>query len=174
MAFAAKITFVPGLDPTTFQLEDTSNYASPDDKANISARTVSILQSGDTPLPGYTNPIAFPYSGGDFLTIAGLTQDVALQVIMTLTPISPQSGSTYVSEADIATTRFLELGLFNIQVQQNNAPYTSNKAAQQYRTNSIDLIVETQNSQTALMYDDFTASQAALNRGTQIIANTQL
>lgn len=174
MAFTAVIKFEPGLDPTTFQLQDISNYAAPDSKSNISSRTVSILRSDDTALPGYANPIAFPYGGGDILTIAGLTQDVALKVVMTLTPISPQTGSTYVAEADIATIRFLQLGLFGIQVQQNNAPYTSNKASQQYRANSIDLIIETQNSQTALFYADFTASQDALNRGTQIIANTQL
>lgn len=174
MPFTAAITYEQQLDPTIFRLRDTSNYAAPDSKANISSRTVTILQSNDQPLTGYPNPITFPYSGGDVLTIAGLTADVALQIIMTLVAIAPQSGSTYIAEADIATTRFLQQGLYNIQVQANNSPITSTMAKAQYRKNSIDIIIEEQNSQTALMYTDFEASQDALNRGQQIIDNTQL
>lgn len=173
MPFVAAIKYLQQLDPTTFELQDTSNYSTPDDKSNFSARVLNILQSDDTPLPGYANPIAFPYSGGDVFTITGLTADVALQIIMTLTPIV-NHGGTYSGEADIATTRFLQQGLFNIQVQKNNSPIISNQAAAQYRANSIDLIIETDNSQTALLYEDFVASQSALNRGEQIIANTQL
>jgi hypothetical protein len=176
MSFTVSIKYLPQLDPTTFELQDTSVYTAPDAKSNFTARTLNILQADDTPLPGYPNPINFPIGGSnpDIFTIAGLTADVALQIIMTLTPVTPNGGSVYVAEADIATTRFLQQGLFNIQVQKNNSPLTSSLAAVQYRNNSSDLIIETQNSQTALLYADFTASQAALNRGEQIITNTQL
>lgn len=174
MAFAAAITYEAQLDPSTFTLTDTSNYASPDSKANISSRTVTILQSDGSELANYPNPIAFPYGGGDTLTIEGLTQDLALQVVMTLVPISPVMGSTYVGEADFATQRFLQQGLFNIQVQALNNTNPSSLANQQYRNNSIDIIIEGTNSQTGVLYSNFTGSQEALNRAQNIINNTDL
>jgi len=174
MSFVASIKYLPQLNPTTFILQDQSNYASPDSKSNISSRTVNILQSDNTPLPGYANPIPFPYSGGDNLTISGLTQDLALQIIMTLVPISPQVGSIYVSETDIATERFLQQGLFNIQVQRVNIIQPSSLADQQYRINSIDLIIEGQNAQTGILYANYTGAQLALNRSQNIILNTTL
>ena len=174
MSFVAKIVYLPQLDPTTFILQDQSNYAAPDSKANISSRTLTILQSDGTALPNYPNPIAFPYGGGDNFTISGLTQDLALQVIMTLVPISPQGGSIYTSETDIATERFLQQGLFNIQVQRLNIIQPSSLADQQYRTNSIDLIIEGQNAQTGVLYGNYAGAQLALNRSQNIILNTTL
>lgn len=174
MAFTAKIEYVAELEPTTFQVQDLSVYTAPDNKANITSRSLTILQSDNTALPNYPNPIAWPINGPDFLTFTGLTQDVALQIIMTLVPVTPQSGSTYVAESDVATNRFLQLGLFDIQVAQNNTSPISPQVVKVYRDNSIDLIIEMQNSQTALLYADFTGSQNELNIGTQIIANTQL
>lgn len=174
MSFTASILYTPTIDPSTFTLTDTSNYLAPDDTANISSRTVSILQSDNSELPGYPNPIPFPYSGGDVLTITGLTQDLALQIIMTLVPIMSQGGSVYVAEADIATTGFLQQGLYNIQVQRLNNPNPSSLADKVYRTNSIDLLIEDQNSQTGVMYANFTGAQNALDRSQNIINNTQL
>ena len=174
MALTAAIKYIPQLDPSTFQLQDTSNYAAPDSKTNISSRTVTILQSDGTGIPTYTNPIPFPYSGGDVLTISGLTQDYALKIILTLTPIFVNTGSIYSEEADVATSRFQEQGLYNIQVQKNNSAFISNQANSVYRTNSIDIIIEELNSQTALLYGDFEGSQDAIDRGLQIIQNTQL
>ncbi len=174
MALSASIEYLAQLDPTTFILPDTSNYAGADGKSNISSRTVTILQSDGSALPGYTNPIAFPYGGGDNLTIAGLTQDLALQVIMTLVPISPQSGSTYVGETDFATERFLQQGLFNIGVQRLNIIQPSSMADQQYRINSMDLIIEGENAQTGVLYANYTGAQLALNRSQNIILNTTL
>ncbi len=174
MSFSASLTYVPDLLPSTFILRDTSNYAAPDSKSNISSRTVTLLDSNGDALPGFTNPIAFPYGGGDDLTITGLTNDLALQAIMTLVPISPQSGSTYTAEAEFATQRFLQVGLFNIQVQAQNNPSPTSLANVQYRTNSIDIIIEAQNSQTAVLYSNLTGAQICLDRGQQIINNTQL
>lgn len=171
MAFQASVKYVAQLDPSTFQLVDTSPYAGSDSKANFSARTLTILRSDSTALPGYPNPINFPYGGGDTFTISGLTQDWALKIVITLTPITPVSGSTYVGETDVATTRFLQQGLFNIQVQRLNDGYPSSAAEKVYRTNSIDLIIETQNSQAAMIYSNYVGAQDALNRGQNILNN---
>lgn len=174
MAFVASITYEALLDPSTFLLHDSSIYASPDSKANISSRTVTILDANGAALSGYTNPIPFPYGGGDTLSITGLTQDYALQIIMTLTPISPQSGSIYTAEADVATQRFLQEGLYNIQVQRLNTLQPSSLSDQVYRRNSIDIIIEGSTSQTAMFYANYTGSQDALNRAQNIINNTTL
>lgn len=176
MSIVASLVYLPQLDPTTFQLQDTTPYASPDDKANISARTLTILDAYNNPLPNYPNPIDFPIGGSnsDVFTIAGLTADMALNILMTLTPVSPQGGSVYTATIAIATNRFLQQGQFDIQVAQNNSGNISDRARVVYRTNTIDLIIEQQNSQTALLFGDFTGSQNELNIGENIIANTQL
>lgn len=176
MAFVAKVTYIPTLNPAIFQVEDTSVYASPDTKANMSARTLTILQYDGSALPGYSNPINFPIGGSnpDIISFTGMTQDLALQIIMTLTPISPITGSSYVAETDIATERFLQQGIFNIQVQRLNDIQPTSMADQQYRTNSMDLIIEGENAQTSVLYANFTGGQLALNRAQNIINNTTL
>lgn len=152
---------------------DDSNYASPDNKGNISSRTLTILCSDNSPLPGYTNPISWTYGSGDTISLA-IASDLALQVVMTLVPVSPQSGSTYVAEADIATERYLQQGLFNIQVQRLNTISPASLSDRQYRTNSIDLLIEGENAQTGVLYANFVGSQDALNRAANIINNTTL
>ena len=173
MAFSASLLYIPSLNPTTFGLQDTSNYASPDSKANFSARTLTILDSTGAALAGFPNPINFPYNNDTF-TITGLTQDLALKIVMALTPITPVGGSTYTVEIDIVTERFLQQGLFNIQVQRLNTLLPSSMSDQIYRTNSIDLIIEGQNAQTGILYSNFVGAQTALDRSQNIILNTTL
>lgn len=176
MAITASIVYLPQLDPTTFVLQDTTPYAAPDSKSNISQRTLTILDYQNNPLPNYPNPISFPIGGSnpDTISISGLTADKALSILMTLTPVSPQSGSVYTATIDVATNRFLQQGLFNIQVAANNTSPISTQAKDQYREDSIDLIIEMQNSQTALLFGDFTGSQNELNIGQNIINNSVL
>lgn len=175
MSLITSIEYLPQLDPSFFELQDTSNYGGSDPKANISIRTLSILQSDGTALPNYPNPIAFAYSGGDVFTISGLTQDLALKITLSLTPIVNNAGSVYTGEIDIATQRFLQQGEFNIQVQKNNSTMPLSAYANSiYRNNTMDIIIEAENAQTALLYSDFTGSQTSLQRGQNIINNTQL
>lgn len=174
MAFIADIKYAPLADPSTFQLTDDSQYQAPDDQSNFTARSLIILRSDNTPLPGYTNPIDFPFSAGNTIVIAGLTQDWSLQVQMVLTPIVVNPGSVYVAEADFATNQFLFQGLYNIQVERLNNINPATLSDKVYRTNSIDLIIEMSNSQIAEQYSNFTGAQYAIQRGLNIIANTQL
>lgn len=174
MSFSAAIDFAAQADPSTFLINDVSNYASPDSKSNISSRVLTVFLSDNSALPGYPNPIAWTYNAGDSFTFTGLTHDLALQITMTLTPVTPQGGSVYVAEADVATVGFLEQGLFNIQVQRLNNVNPSSLSDKVYRNNSIDLLIEQQNSQTGVLYSNFTGAQEALNRGQNIINNTQL
>lgn len=174
MSFVAAVEYEASLDPTTFTVRDISIYTSPDDKANMASRTLTILQSDGSALPNYPNPINFPVFGPDFLVFIGLTQDLALQIILTLVPIVSHGGSVYVGETDVATQRFLQQGLFNIQVQQLNIINPSSLAAQQYLANSMNLIIEGQNAQTAVLFANFVGAQLALNRAQNIILNTTL
>lgn len=176
MSITASLVYLPQLDPTSFVLQDTTPYAAPDSKANISARTLTILDYQNNPLPNYPNPINFPIGGSnpDTFTIVGLTNDMALSVLLTLTPVSPQSGSVYTATIDFATNRFLQQGVFNIQVAQNNALPVSPVAVATYRNKSMDIIISESNSQTALLFGDFTGSQNALNIGQNVINNVAL
>lgn len=174
MSLTASISYEPQLDPTTFNIVDTTPYAGGDTHANFSARTLTILQSDNTALPGYTNPIPFQFSGGEVLPITGLTGDVAITIVMTLTPITPVTGSIYTAEADVATNRFLQQGLYNIQVARLTDTNPSYKSDKVYRYQSIDLLIEMSNSQIAMLYSNYTGAQSAINRGEQIILNATL
>lgn len=174
MPFTAVVKYAAQLDPSMFQVQDLSVYSAPDDKANITSRSLQILDSTGAALPNYPNPISWPINGPDFLNFTGLTQDLALQIIMTLVPVTPQAGSVYIAETDVATVRFEQQGLFNIAVQRLNIIDPSSLANTQYRVNSMDLIIEANNAQIAISYSNFTGAQLALNRTQSIINNTTL
>lgn len=168
----AHITISQGADPSSFTvLDDSINEGD----ETYTDRYLTILDSADEPLPDYPNPIDFNFD--DFpdneITIEGLTQDMALSVTMTLVPTSPVGGSTYTVTEDIATNRYLQQGVYNIQQARfldNDLPGLAGVDAQY---NSINIIIEQQNSQTAVLYGSLVSAQNALNRGQNII-NSQV
>ena len=173
MAITAAIEITQGASPAAFIVEDTTVNENSETYTN---RTLTILDSQGNPLTGYTNPISFfPFASypDNKITISGLTQDMALSVLMTLTPTTPVGGSTYAITEEVATNRYLEQGVYNIQQARfltNDLAGLPDKEAQY---NSIDILVEQSNSQTAVAYGSLVGSQAALNRGQNII-NSQL
>lgn len=174
MAITASITISQLTDPTTFKVTDTTPYAGSDSVANFSGKTLTITKSDGSALAGYSNPINFPV-GDTELEITGLTEDLAFRIVLTLVPVVPVDGSVYTTTVDVALNRFLEKGLFDIQVERflgnrRNMP----KCDEDARVSSIDLLIEAENSQSALVYGSLSGSQSALDRAKNIISNTSL
>ncbi len=174
MAITAAIRYIELSDPSNWEIQDTTPYAGsgPDSQGTFTSRTLTILTADNGALPGYTNPIPFPFSRGNTLLLSGFTQDYALQATITLVSSAPVVGSAYTATILFATNRFLEQGLFNIAVVR--LAELSFKANQIYRDNEIDILIEQSNSQTAVSYSNFSGSQAAIDRAQNIINNAVL
>lgn len=102
MAIAATLTITQGSDKTKFTVTDTTPYAAPETRASFTARTFSVYKSDGTLFGTYN----FPYSGPDSLEVTGLTKDLAVRVLMTITPGTPVSGSVYVADKAAALTGY--------------------------------------------------------------------
>jgi len=172
MAITASITVTPLTDPSKLKIVDDTPS---EDTETYTDRYLTILDSAGNPLIDYPNPINFSFD--DFpdndITLSGFTEDMALNIKMTLVPTIIDVTSVYTAEADVAMTRFLQRGLYDLQVSRfldNEYPSKANETAQ---SDSIDLIIEKQNSQTSVSYGSLVGAQNALNRASNIINNLQ-
>lgn len=159
-----------GADPSALTITDDSTNEGDE---TYTDRYLTILGSDGEELPDYPNNIDFNFD--DFptnaITLTGFTQDLSLNIVMTLVPASPVVGSTYTYEEDVAMNRYLQQGLYNIQESRFINQDLPANAGIQAQYNSFSIIVEEQNSQTAVLYGSLTASQEALDRGQNIINN---
>lgn len=172
MAIQASIEISQGADPSVLIVTDTTLNEGDESYTN---RTLTILDSNDEALDDYPNPISFSFGSypDDFIEIEGFTSDKALSISMTLTPAVVDPDSVYTVSEDVAMNRFLQQGLYNIQKARfidNDLPMQAGSKAQ---SNSIDIIIEQQNSQTAVLYGALVGAQEALDRG-QVIINNQI
>ena len=126
-------------------------------------------------MPDYPNPIPFSfitYPTG-VITLTGFTVDLALSVTMTLTPTSVDPLSVYTVTEQVAMNRYLQQGVYNIQEARFIENDLVGLASIQAQLDSIDVIIEQQNSQTAVLYGSLTGAQNALTRGQNVI-NSQV
>lgn len=173
MAITAAITTTQGANPSQFTVNDVTENEGSESYTN---RTLTIVDDQNNPLPDYPNPINFSfddYPSGS-ITLGGLTQDIAMSVTMTLVPTSPQPGSVYTVTRDVATNRYLQQGVYNIQQARFIDQDLPGEVGVQAQYNSIQIIIEQENSQTAVLYGSLTAAQNALDRGQNIINNQVL
>lgn len=170
MAVTASISISQGSDPSKVIITDDSTNES---EETYTARTLTILDSSGAALTGYANPIDFDFADypDDVFTVEGLTTDKALSITLTLTPTTPVIGSVYTSTEEAATNRFLQQGLYNIQEARFVNDTLKGHADKDAQSNSIDLIIEMNNSQTAVQYSSLVGAQHALDRGQTVIDN---
>lgn len=164
----ASISLSQGSDPSElYILDDTIN----EDTQTYTSRTLTILDSNNEALPDYPNPNSFSFSSypTNIFTISGLTVDVALSVTMLLVPTVVDPSSDYEVTEEVATNRFLQQGVYNIQEARFIENQLVGLASVQAQLNSIDIIIEQQNSQTSVLYGSLTGAQNALTRGQNII-----
>ena len=173
MPITAAITISQAASPASFTVTDTTANENTEAYTN---RTLTVLDSENNPLSGYSNPIPFSfitYPTG-VISLTGLTQDLALTVTMTLTPTVVVGGSDYVATNQVALNRYLEQGLYNIQAARFLSTDLVGLADVQAQLSSMDILIEQVNSQTSVLYGSLVAAQEALDRGQNVINNQVL
>ena len=173
MPITATITISQAASPASFTVTDTTANENTEAYTN---RTLTVLDSENNPVSGYSNPIPFSfitYPTG-VISLTGLTQDLALTVTMTLTPTVVVGGSDYVATNQVALNRYLEQGLYNIQAARFLSTDLVGLADVQAQLSSMDILIEQVNSQTSVLYGSLVAAQEALDRGQNVINNQVL
>jgi hypothetical protein len=173
MPITAAITVSQAASPASFTVTDTTANQGSETYTN---RTLTVLDSENNPLPGYTNPIPFSFVNypTGVISLTGLTQDMALTVSMTLTPTVVVVGSVYTATNQVALNRYLEQGLYNIQAARFLSTDLVGIADVQAQLSSMDILIEQVNSQTSVLYGSLVAAQEALDRGQNVINNQVL
>ena len=173
MPITAAITVSQAASPASFTVTDTTPNENTETYTN---RTLTVLDSENNPLPGYSNPIPFSFATypTGVISLTGLTQDLALTVTMTLTPTVVVVGSVYVATRQVALNRYLEQGLYNIQAARFLSTDLVGLADAQAQLSSMDILIEQVNSQTSVLYGSLVAAQEALDRGQNVINNQVL
>ncbi len=168
MAIVASISVSQGSNPANLTItDDTVNEGS----ETYTDRYLTILDSNNEALADYTNPIDFNFTDypTGVITLTGFTVDLSLSITMTLVPTVVDPSSDYEVTEEIAMNRFLQQGVYNIQEARFIENQLVGLASVQAQLNSIDIIIEQQNSQTAVLYGSLTGAQNALTRGQNII-----
>lgn len=166
----AHFTVSQGASPAALTITDDSTNEGTQTYTN---RYLTIVDDNGDALAAYPNPIAFgfiAYPTG-VITLTGFTEDMALDILMTLVPVTPAGGSTYTYEQQVAMNRFLQQGEYNIQQARFIDQDLPGQAGIQAQYNSMSIIIEARNSQTAVLYGSLTGAQEALDRGQNIINN---
>ena len=173
MPITATISVSQAASPASFTVTDTTANQGSETYTN---RTLTVLDSENNPLPGYTNPIPFSFVNypTGVISLTGLTQDLALTVSMTLTPTVVVVGSVYTATNQVALNRYLEQGLYNIQAARFLSTDLVGIADVQAQLSSMDILIEQVNSQTSVLYGSLVAAQEALDRGQNVINNQVL
>jgi hypothetical protein len=173
MPILATISVSQAASPASFTVTDTTANQGSETYTN---RTLTVLDSENNPLPGYTNPIPFSFVNypTGVISLTGLTQDMALTVSMTLTPTVVVVGSVYTATNQVALNRYLEQGLYNIQAARFLSTDLVGIADVQAQLSSMDILIEQVNSQTSVLYGSLVAAQEALDRGQNVINNQVL
>lgn len=173
MAITASILVSQAASPASFTVTDNTANENSETYTN---RTLTILDSENNPLPGYSNPIPFGfdnYPDGE-ISLTGLTKDMALSITMTLTPTVINPSSVYTVTKQVALNRYLEQGLYNIQAARFLSSDLQGVADVQAQLSSIDIVLEQINSQTSVLYGSLVGAQEALDRGQNVINNQVL
>lgn len=168
MAVTASLTITQGSDPSELIFTDSTLN---EDSETYTARTLTVTDSNGDELEDYPNPIDFSKVTypTNVITLSGFTVDLALSAILTLTPTVVDPLSDYTVTEDIAMNRYLQQGVYNIQEARFLENDLIGLASVQAQLDSIDVIIEQQNSQTAVLYGSLTGAQNALTRGQNVI-----
>lgn len=177
MAFIASYTSTQSANGTSLAITDTSNYtASGEPKSGFNYRRLYVYYVDGTslvyPAGSSLGYIDFPLSGSDTLTITGFTADLSLRVDLILNKSVPVFGSVYTSSNIVTMTGFLNQGIYNAaQILASNPIRLSDPV---FKDSLVQLQREKVTAINAGTYGDQFSAQAALDRGTTIIAQSNI
>ena len=170
MSFVAQFSVSQSADSSSLTIVDTSNYST-ETKSTFSARVLYLYKVDGTtiqfPAGSTTSYINFPFSGGDSITITGLTQDLCLRVELKLTSTNPQAGSIYDVTNVITMIGYTSNAIYNAAQLLAINPIRLTDSI--FTDSLIQLQREKVTAVNAGSYGDQFSSQAALDRANQII-----
>lgn len=164
----AAISYSQATTCSQFSIQDTTDY-SYESPSNISSRTVTLYKADGTIYrqPGQTaDAIDWPYADGNTLSVLGLTEDLALNAVMILVPISADPNSTYSVALLLALTCFLDTELFDrAKRQSEDKRYERNVI---FTNDTHRIIIEKTSAQNAIAQENINGAQLALTRAKNI------
>jgi len=164
MAFSASYTITPTGNPAAFTITDTSTGSD----GAITDRSILLYTSSNSL---YVPAIDFPLSDGSSITIAPLTSDVALNVVVLW---KDSSGNTLYTASQIFA--FVQYGLQFLQSltqTQISNPLVINE--QSWINNKFLIFLEIQSALNAInIGQSLYAAQSCILRYTQMITNQNL
>lgn len=168
MAFTAEFEVEQDISGSPMTIRDISDY-SDEGKGTFSARTLTIyLADGSTMLADgsiTTTPtsINFSFAGypSDEIEIP-ITQDYGFNIVLTLTSISPVSGSTYVAISVVGLYGYLDA--FAQQKQQGTQAQIALMNDKNYKENLGNVYLEIDNIKNSAFYSVLSSIQNAIDR----------
>lgn len=169
MAIAASVSISQGTDKTKFIVTDSTVYGGVDTISNINNRSLRVYKSdgSDYYPPGTDYPIiAFPYAGGNSITLTGLDKDYGLKVVMTLNPIVTVSGSVYVDEDTGGMAGYGRTYFYERMVAVSSSPRL--EQSQAFISDTMEIQMLTEVGVAAAESGDITTAQLCFDRARNI------
>lgn len=164
----AAISYSQATTCSQFSVQDITDYTN-EPTSNISSRTLTLYKSDGTIYrqPGQIqDEIDWPYASGNSYTVTGLAEDLALNAIMILVPISADPDSTYTVSLLLALTCFLDTELFDrAKRQSEDKRYERNVI---FTNDTHRIIIEKTSAQNAIAQENINGAQLALTRAKNI------
>lgn len=167
MAITAALTITQGTDNSTITLTDATNYSGGELVGDMTARSVTIYKSDGTTLGTYA------FSGSSLTKeVTGLTKDLAIKAVLTLTPAVVVGGSTYTKNVWQAITGYSMTGFY--QRHNKMALDTRLERNRDYVTDNYKIQMEVQAAQQACVAEDIVSAQYCLDRVKNILDRNPL
>jgi hypothetical protein len=160
MPITAAFTATQSADCTTFQITDTTNYASPETKGVMTSRYLYIYTADGT----LYKTVNFAYIDypSDVITITGLDKDYAFTVNIEITPTTPVTGSVYSASRVVTLVCYSKVALFERINKMTIEPALVNN--NDYLRDSMKIVIDIEAAKNAEADSDILGSQNALDR----------
>jgi hypothetical protein len=168
MPFEAIITPSQGSICDRFLVTDNSTY-NVEAKNTFTSRKLTLQKSdGSYITVGGTvyNEYVWPFSQGDNIEITGLSWDLAVSAVITLQPVSAQTGSVYEDTTVFSLTCFTNSAFFaNTSLMSTNQSLEKNP---KFVRDVMRIFIEQSAAQKATSEGNMSSAQAALDRAEYI------
>jgi hypothetical protein len=160
MPITAAFTASQSADCTTFQITDTTNYASPEVKGVMISRYLYIYKSDGS----LYKTINFAYSTypTDVITITDIDKDYAFTVSLEITPTTPVVGSVYSLSKVVTLVCYSKVALFERVNKMTIEPALINN--NDFLRDSMKVVIDIEAAKNSESDNDILGSQNALDR----------
>jgi hypothetical protein len=160
MPITASFTASQSSDCTTFQITDTTDYESPEEKGDMGSRYLYLYNADGT----LYKTVNFDYATypSDVITITGLDKDYAFTVNMVLSTEDPVIGSVYSASKVVALVCYSKVAFFERQNKMVIEPSLLNNT--EYLKDSMKIVLDIEAAKNAEADTDVLNAQNAIDR----------